>query len=258
MEKRMLCVLLILLTLLTAAPARAETQSDVVYAVKRAYVYKNAREGDAVCTVYPGYPFTVLGTSGNYCHVRSVPEGFEGYIKKNALNTVKSSTFEVDGGDKVSYKRSTSSTHIPEALRSSRTVLSSNMGLTEYKEYLMYAAQSKVGCRYDRWPDNFTTFNNVSLVQTCLSVFGYDIASDVYTVGHHGSQPYLSREEFQKGDVVCFATDNDDSIVDHIGIYIGQGYFIHCSPVAGCVLVSFLDGGFYSKTLLWGRRYLDV
>ena len=185
-------------------------------------------------------------------------DGTEGFIKKSMVVSDPSNPFEIDAKCKTNYKRTTSSTTIPKALRSAQNTLSSKMGISEYKAYLMFIAQSKVGCLYERWPNNTYTFNNVSLVQACLSVLGYEVASEVYAVGDNGSQPFVKRNEFQKGDVVCFATDNDLSIVNHIGIYIGQGYFIHCSPIAGCVLVSYLDGGFYSRSLLWGRRYLDI
>ena len=257
MKKRTVCILLALIALLGCSLAESICVDDTVYAAQKARIYVSAREGESACTVYPDYPLRVLGTSGSFYHVRDAAGAFEGYIKKNLVNSEPANVFEIGAEFKTTYRRTTSSTNIPKALKSEQKTLSSNMDLSSFKAYLMYIAQCKVGCLYQRWPDNIHTFTNVSLVQTCLGVLGYAVDGNVTEVGHSGSQPFVQRNDLQKGDVVCFATDNDEGITDHIGIYIGQGYFIHCSPVAGAVLVSYLDSGFYARTLLWGRRYLE-
>jgi Cell wall-associated hydrolases (invasion-associated proteins) len=230
---------------------------SLVYAKVKARLYTTASETEYVVTVYPGYPLIRLGSKGNCYHVRDYLGEFEGYVKKISVSSEQILPYEIDPSLKLYYRKTTSSTVIPKAVISQQKYLSSNMGLQEYKDFLVYIAECKVGCRYSHYADDETTFNNVSFVETCLGELGYVVNNNVTVAGHQGEQEFVARKDLQKGDVVFFATDNDMGIADHMGIYIGKGYFAHCSPVAGAVLVSYLDSGFYAKTLLWGRRYLD-
>ena len=57
-----------------------------------------------------------------------------------------------------------------------------------------------------------------------------------------------------RGDMVCFDTIADSDLSDHVGIYLGNGYFIHASSVAKMVVVSNLNSGYYNRVFSWGRR----
>ncbi len=64
----------------------------------------------------------------------------------------------------------------------------------------------------------------------------------------------LKREELQVGDIVVFDTANRGH-VNHSGIYIGDGMFIHAtSGKAFRVTTSQLDSGFYKDKFRWGVR----
>lgn len=55
------------------------------------------------------------------------------------------------------------------------------------------------------------------------------------------------------GDLVFFKSDNDDAI-DHMGIYLGGGSFIHASPSAQCVKVSGMSSGYYLDNFVTAKR----
>ena len=64
----------------------------------------------------------------------------------------------------------------------------------------------------------------------------------------------LKREELQIGDIVVFDTAKRGH-VNHSGIYIGEGKFIHAtSGKAFRVTTSQLDNGFYKDKFRWGVR----
>lgn len=48
----------------------------------------------------------------------------------------------------------------------------------------------------------------------------------------------IERDQLQRGDLLAFG---DSSGVTHIGIYVGAGWFVHASSVAGRVILSPLD-----------------
>ena len=78
MKTRIICIMLALLLLYGGSVAEKAPSNDVVYARKKATIYRNANDSDSVCTVYADYPLTILGSSGNYYHVRDTLEAFEG------------------------------------------------------------------------------------------------------------------------------------------------------------------------------------
>ncbi len=58
----------------------------------------------------------------------------------------------------------------------------------------------------------------------------------------------------KRGDLVCFNTVDDSDLCDHVGIYLGKGYFLHASSVAKKVIVSQLKSGYYNRVFSWGVR----
>jgi cell wall-associated NlpC family hydrolase len=67
----------------------------------------------------------------------------------------------------------------------------------------------------------------------------------------------LSRDELEKGDILFFDT-HDRGHVNHSGIYLGDGKFIHSSSgKAYSVTISDLDKGFYLDKFRWGIRKIE-
>lgn len=66
----------------------------------------------------------------------------------------------------------------------------------------------------------------------------------------------VSKDELVQGDLVFFDTDKDGD-VSHVGMYIGNGNFIHCSSAKKKVMVSSLDEGFYQDTYVCARRIVE-
>ncbi|RLA76037.1 MAG: hypothetical protein DRG30_03725 [Epsilonproteobacteria bacterium] len=68
---------------------------------------------------------------------------------------------------------------------------------------------------------------------------------------------HLNRKEIKKGDILFFDTANRHH-VNHSGIYLGDGKFIHSSSgKAYGVTISELDKGFYKDRFLWGIRKME-
>ncbi len=64
----------------------------------------------------------------------------------------------------------------------------------------------------------------------------------------------VGRNELQKGDLLFFDTAHRGHI-NHSGIYLGNGQFIHASSGRHhCVTISNLNHGFYKRAFRWGRH----
>ncbi|NOZ91036.1 MAG: C40 family peptidase [Epsilonproteobacteria bacterium] len=70
---------------------------------------------------------------------------------------------------------------------------------------------------------------------------------------------YVSYQNLRRGDMVFFDTKkHKKGVVTHVGIYLGNGNFIHASSAAKKVVVyNFNEKPFYKKRFLWGRRVVQ-
>lgn len=114
---------------------------------------------------------------------------------------------------------------------------------------------------------------------TIFSKVGINLPRTSFDQGNRGI--FVERFELSKGDLVFFdtrSTSNINNITDtfdendildglerpdifvpekitHVGIYIGNGEFIHASSSGTGVIVSSLNNRYYSTRFLHGRRY---
>ncbi|MCR4621431.1 MAG: C40 family peptidase [Clostridiales bacterium] len=220
-------------------------------------IYKTPSTKTPIATISVDYPLYRVGASGNYYLVQDKDGQFTGYIKKSKVSSSMTNPFSVPDSKKQSFDKNGSTTTVPKAVKSRQFYLSSNMNKARWRDYLVYIAQLKLGAEYKRNSDGKTDFNNYSFVKACFNNMGYKIPASTNAVGHAGSNAFISRQNLLKGDIVCFDCDPaDGDLVDHIGIYIGQGYFIHGSATAGRIVVSTLNTGFYKNAFCWGRRVI--
>ncbi len=70
---------------------------------------------------------------------------------------------------------------------------------------------------------------------------------------------YVPKAKLQPGDLVCFDTNGGKTKkVNHVGIYIGNGKFIHASSSSNgrVVKISSLSEGFYNNAYVTGRTFV--
>ncbi|HLV17193.1 MAG TPA: C40 family peptidase [Pseudomonas sp.] len=68
--------------------------------------------------------------------------------------------------------------------------------------------------------------------------------------------PTVERDALQPGDILFFSTRRKGR-VDHAGIYIGDGRFIHSASRRSGVRVDRLDEGYWAPRYLQAKRVLD-
>ena len=69
---------------------------------------------------------------------------------------------------------------------------------------------------------------------------------------------YISYNQLKRGDMVFFDTKKHPlGKVTHVGIYLGNGNFIHASSAAKKIVIfNWNEKKFYKKRFLWGRRVI--
>ena len=77
--------------------------------------------------------------------------------------------------------------------------------------------------------------------------------------GYNNNREKISaKSSLKRGDMIFFNTVSDGDLCDHVGIFLGNNYFLHASSGAGKVIISSVASGYYSRVYSWGRRVLNT
>ena len=117
---------------------------------------------------------------------------------------------------------------------------------------VMQRAFSLLGTPY-RWggttPD--TGFDCSGLVGYVFRTIGIDLPRVSREMAGSGT-PVKDRDALAEGDLVFFGRSG--SRIDHVGIYVGDGQFVHAPRTGRDVTVSRLDTGYWAQKYLQARR----
>lgn len=128
---------------------------------------------------------------------------------------------------------------------------------TDEKYMLVKVAKSFMGAPYKYGGNTVRGIDCSAYVKKIYSIFDIQLprtAREQYRIGAR-----ITRNELAVGDLVFFKTRRYASYPTHVGIYIGEGNFIHAS--AGRkklgVKIDSLDSAYYSKTYIGATRLKD-
>lgn len=130
--------------------------------------------------------------------------------------------------------------------------LSSRGSIPVSGERVIAVAAQYLGTPYKyggQGPGGFDCSGFVKYVFNKFSINLNRTAADQYK---HGIP--VPKEELQIGDLVFFASGKN---IDHVGIYSGDGKFIHSSsPTSGGVIYSSLSESYYARSYVGAKRIL--
>ena len=154
-------------------------------------------------------------------------------------------------------KISTYMTFMPGNTASKVTKLTAGMSNAKRLEYAIYVASTKLKCPYVYGATGPSKFDCSGLTQYCFKAIGVSLLRTAYQQGYNSSYGKIeSVGSLKRGDLVFFNTVSDSDLCDHVGIYLGGGYFIHASSGGHKVVCSQLASGYYNRVFSWGRRIL--
>ena len=215
------------------------------YVTEGATIYKDADGAVKLTRVSAGTTVYVLGVDGSYVRVSNKSGTRKGYIKAGVLSASKVSAAASDD-DAIAES-------VPESLRATA------QGAESSKiEKTIYVAQQLINAPYASNANPPKTFDCAKYAVYCYSAAESDVLkSSSKAQGYDDRYEKIGYDDLKRGDLVCFDTVADDDLSDHVGIYLGSGYFLHGSSAAKKVILSTLSSGYYKRTFSWGRRIFD-
>jgi len=168
-----------------------------------------------------GAEFDVLGISGEWVKVATAT-GAVGYVHSNYINC-------------------TSAKNVP--------VSSYGKG-----DQMMATARQYLGCPYV-WAGNGPSYFDCSgFVNYVYKYYGYSlhrVAQDIYSY----DGVFVDKANLQPGDIIAFGYGPYS--ITHVGMYIGNGQFIHASSGSGCVVITNLSDNYYTRMYVGAKRIIS-
>lgn len=164
------------------------------------------------------------------------------------LNNLSSTVIKV--GDTLIVSSSSTETIIdlPEEKKPSANTYENGPSIDK----VIAEAKKVIGTPYSWAGSTPAGFDCSGFVYYAFKQAGYSISrhssSTYYALGKKVSSP-------QRGDLVFFATGSNRSVINHLGIYLGDNQFIHASSSKG-VMISSVNSSYYKSRLI-GYKKLD-
>lgn len=236
----MLLLLCCVAVLLMAIPAAAEmTQLDTQLVDRQfAAIYSDAGTGSLVIgNMEDGTELTVTKEYKDFYRIDCF--GVSGYIAKAQVKADDNGHYYVSCGADSSETVALSC-RVPE-------------GVSSLQRRVQLIAEAQLGVPYVYGGASPSGFDCSGLVQYVYGQLGYGLTRTAVTQLSDGM--IVSPENLVAGDLVFFAGTYDaGAITSHVGIYIGEGKFIHAANSG--VIYSSLDEGYWADSFLCARRVI--
>jgi cell wall-associated NlpC family hydrolase len=122
-------------------------------------------------------------------------------------------------------------------------------------QQIVAKAAQYLGCRYSYGASGPSSFDCSGFTSYIYKQFGITLNRSAAGQTQNGTS--VSRSELQPGDLVLFRHSGSSKAATHVGIYVGNGQFIHASTNDYQVRYDSLDSAYYSAIFIGGRHVVD-
>jgi len=123
---------------------------------------------------------------------------------------------------------------------------------------LLAKAKEYLGTPYHYGGTTPSGFDCSGFVRFVFGAFGFGLEHSSHSQAKQGEAVDL--KQIQPGDLLFFKTRGKQDRISHVGIYLGQGRFIHAGSQGGpskrVVRIGELDQSYYAQRLVSARRVL--
>lgn len=234
------------------------------------YVYVNSSSvrvrkeastaSEVIETTTQGNKIPVVGEDGDWYKIKIMDK--IGYIRKDLVSdkleensrsesNARSETVNVYTGNEAQKTQETAPAPVepaapaPAPVEEPSPAPSSSSSVVEF-------AKGYLGCKYVYGGSSSKGFDCSGFTMFVFSNFGKSFPHSASAQSAYGTP--VSKDNLQSGDLVFFSQDYSGSNIGHVGIYVGDGQFIHsCCPQHG-VRYDSLSSSYYKSNYVTARR----
>lgn len=185
----------------------------------------------------------VIAESGDWYKVKA--GNVTGYVAKRLLSSTMQSTSR-NAEERIIDQEEENQNNEPNITQEVETNSSIGQEIANF-------AEQYLGCKYVYGGSGPSTFDCSGFTMYVYKNFGVNLSHSATAQSKNGS--YVAKEDLQPGDLVFFKDYETMDGIGHVGIYIGEGNFIHASSGTGyCVKISTLLTGSYKTRYETARR----
>lgn len=177
----------------------------------------------------------------------------------NIITKTGGTWFKVDLGDKVGYVHASyvaaSRNGTPVVYDKTADMSIQSATGSEKGQLVVATAKKYLGIPYVYGGSSPAGFDCSGLVQYVFRELGVSINRVAADQTAHGTP--VGRENLLPGDIVFFHNTSRYTRINHVGIYVGNGQFIHAPQTGDVVKISSLDSGYYATTFVTARRIFN-
>lgn len=243
-----------------------ETPEETIINISKGYVnvdYANVRKeattsSDIVTTLTKGTSFTIVAETEEWYKLQYMGIDeivYDGYIFKElvSLTPVTTSRGTSNVREETSMQEEVNETQTQEQVEETSTQDEENTTaeVAQVSSVVEYAKQY-LGYPYvygGTKPE--TGFDCTGFTYYIYNACGYSLSRSCSVQAQSGVA--VSRGELQPGDLLLFNNTSDGSI-GHVGIYIGNGQFIHAANPRRGVVIDTIESGYYNTYYYLARR----
>jgi cell wall-associated NlpC family hydrolase len=228
--------------------SKVKTSSGVTGWVRNDLI--SAASSPAVKTsIYP-YNGAINVSSVN---VRSSASTSAGIVQKLSKGTVVKVTGLSNGWNTVTLSNGKKGWIRSDLLSKTSASISRNGDDSSLGTRIVDYAKSFLGTKYVYGANGPSSFDCSGFTSYVYRHFGYSIERTA--AGQSGNGVYVSKSNLQPGDLIMFNA-NGSGHINHVGMYIGNGQFIHASTGAMCVTINDLSKETYVVRYVTSRRII--
>ena len=113
-------------------------------------------------------------------------------------------------------------------------------------------AKKYLGCKYVYGGSSPSGFDCSGFTSYVYGQCGISLARTSYAQASQGTA--VSKSELQPGDLLLFTTNGSSGGISHVGIYVGNGQFIHAANATRGVVYDTINSGYYATNYAGARR----
>ena len=131
----------------------------------------------------------------------------------------------------------------------------STASATGTRQQIIDYAATLLGCKYVYGGSSTSGFDCSGYTQYVFNHFGVSLSRT--SSNQYSDSVKIKKSELKIGDLVFFSQSAGSSKVGHVGIYVGDGQFIHAASPGKGVRYDSLDSEYYSSHYIGCGRVLS-